>query len=127
MKKLFKMIFNPDGKNMIPEDQDAIDYLILNKALEVVGVDSNTGELLYGFTPKIKEVMPELYKEHMNHVNTEIMTMWEKGFVDVDLLSDEPIVTLTDKAFDQAEISKLSSDHRWALEEMKRLMKRRNF
>jgi hypothetical protein len=121
------MIFNPDGKNMIPEDQDAIDYLILNKALEVVGVDSNTGELLYGFTPKIKEVMPELYKEHMNHVNTEIMTMWEKGFVDVDLLSDEPIVTLTDKAFDQAEISKLSSDHRWALEEMKRLMKRRNF
>ena len=48
------MIFNPDGKNMIPEDQDAIDYLILNKGLEVVGVDSKTGELLYSFTPKIK-------------------------------------------------------------------------
>jgi len=127
MKKILKLIFNPDGKNMIPEDQNAIDYLILNKALEVVGVDSTTGELLYGFTPKIKDIMPELYREHLNHVNSEIMTMWEKGFVNVDLLSDEPIVTLTDKAFDKDEVAKLSQDHRWALDEMKRLMKRRNF
>ena len=127
MKKILKLIFNPDGKNMIPEDQNAIDYLILNKALEVVGVDSTTGELLYGFTPKIKEIMPELYREHLNHVNSEIMTMWEKGFVNVDLLSDEPIVTLTDKAFDKNEVANLSQDHRWALDEMKRLMKRRNF
>jgi len=71
--------------------------------------------------------MPELYREHLNHVNSEIMTMWEKGFVNVDLLSDEPIVTLTDKAFDKNEVAKLSQDHRWALDEMKRLMKRRNF
>ncbi len=127
MKKLLKRIFNPDGKNMIPEDQDAIDYLILNKALEVAGVDSKTGELLYAFTPKIKEIMPALYHEHMNHVNSEIMTMWEKGFVDVDFFAKEPIVTLTEKAFNQEEISKLSSEHRWALEEMKRLMKKRNF
>ena len=127
MKKLLKRIFNPDGKNMIPEDQNAIDYLILNKALEVAGVDSKTGELLYAFTPKIKEIMPELYHEHMNHVNSEIMTMWEKGFVDVDFFAKEPIVTLTEKAFNQEEISKLSQEHRWALEEMKRLMKKRNF
>jgi hypothetical protein len=112
---------------MIPEDQNAIDYLILNKALEVSGVDSKTGELLYSFTPKIKDIMPDLYHEHLNHVNSEIMAMWEKGFVNVDLFSEEPIVTLTAKAFDNNEISKLSNDHQWALNEMKRLMKRRNF
>jgi hypothetical protein len=127
MKKLLKRIFNPDGKNMIPEDQDAIDYLILNKALEVAGVDSKTGELLYAFTPKVKDIMPELYHEHLNHVNSEIMRMWEKGFVNVDFFAEEPVVTLTEKAFDQAEISKLSQDNQWALEEMKRLMKKRNF
>lgn len=127
MKKLFKMIFNPDGKNMIPEDQDAIDYLILNKGLEVAGVDSKTGELLYSFTPKIKELMPDLYNAHINHVNKEIMVLWEKGFVDVDLMSDNPIVTLTAKAFDNKEIEGLSNEHRWGLEEMKRLMKKRNF
>jgi len=127
MKKLFKRIFNPDGKNMIPEDQDAIDYLILNKGLEVAGVDSNTGELLYSFTPKIKELMPDLYNAHINPVNKEIMVLWEKGFVDVDLMSDNPIVTLTAKAFDNKEIEGLSNEHRWGLEEMKRLMKKRNF
>lgn len=127
MKKLFKRIFNPDGKNMIPEDQDAIDYLILNKGLEVAGVDSNTGELLYSFTPKIKELMPDLYDAHINHVNQEIMALWEMGFVDVDLMSDNPIVTLTAKAFDNKELEGLSPEHKWGLEEMKRLMKKRNF
>jgi hypothetical protein len=127
MKKLFKRIFNPDGKNMIPEDQDAVDYLILNKALEVAGVDSSTGELLYSFTPKIKELMPELYKEHINHVNSEIMHMWEMGFVDINFFEENPVVHITTKAFDDKEVAKLSSEHRWALEEMKRLMKKRNF
>ena len=127
MKKLFKRIFNPDGKNMIPEDQDAIDYLILNKGLEVAGVDSNTGELLYSFTPKIKELMPDLYNAHINHVNQEIMALWEMGFVEVDLMSDNPIVTLTAKAFDNKELEGLSPEHKWGLEEMKRLMKKRNF
>ena len=127
MKKIFKMIFNPDGKNMIPEDQDAVDYLILNKGLEVAGVDSKTGELLYSFTPKIKELMPELYNAHINHVNKEIMVLWEMGFVDVDLMSDNPVVTLTKKAFDNNEITSLSDEHKWGLEEMKRLMKKRNF
>lgn len=126
MKKILKRIFNPDGTNMIPEDKDAIDYLILNKALEVAGIDSN-GELLYAFTPKIKEIMPALYKEHMNHVNSEIMVLWEKGFVDIDLLSEEPVVTLTKKSFNESEISKLPEEQRWGLNEIKRLLKKRNF
>jgi hypothetical protein len=112
---------------MIPEDQDAVDYLILNKALEVAGVDSSTGELLYSFTPKIKELMPELYKEHINHVNSEIMHMWEMGFVEINFFEENPIVHITTKAFDDKEVAKLSPEHRWALEEMKRLMKKRNF
>ena len=107
---------------MIPEDQDAIDYLILNKGLEVAGVDSKTGELLYSFTPKIKELMPHLYDAHINHVNQEIMALWEKGFVNVDFLSDSPIVTLAEKAFDDNEIQSLSDQDRWAIQEVKRLL-----
>jgi hypothetical protein len=112
---------------MIPEDQSAIDYLILNKALEVVGVDSKTGEFLYAFTPKIKEVMPALYHEHLNHVNGEMMKLWEMGFLNIDFLQDEPIVTITRKALNQEEIAKLPQEMQWGLEEMKRLLKRRNF
>lgn len=127
MKKLFKRVFNPDGKNMIPNDQNAVEYLILNKALEVSGVDSKTGEILYSFTPKIKDLMPDLYKAHLNHVNAELMFMWEKGFVNIDFLSDDPKITLTGKAFDNDEINNLSEEHRWVLREMKRLMQQRNF
>jgi hypothetical protein len=56
MKKIFKMIFNPDGKNMIPEEQDAIDYLLLNGGLEVVGLDSDNGEFFVCFYPKNKRI-----------------------------------------------------------------------
>jgi len=122
MGKLFRMIFDPEGNNGMPQDIPTIDYLILQGAVEVAGIDDNTGELLYVFSPKIKEVMPELYAEHMNYVNREIMNMWENGFVDIDFISDEPSVTLSDKAFDINEISRLSKEQQWSLQEIKRML-----
>ena len=104
-------------------EQDIIDKLILDNALEVVGIDKSNGEFLYAFTPKIKEVMPELYEDHMNLVNSEIMILWEKGYLDIDFLSDNPSVSLTDKAFIDEELSKLNSKDLWSLEEIKRLLK----
>lgn len=112
---------------MIPEEQNAIEFLILSKALEVSGVDQESGEILYAFTPKIKEVMPKLYEEHIKHVNSEVMRLWEKGFLNIDFFAEEPIVTLAAKSFDTEEIDRLSKEDRWVVEEMKRLMKRRNF
>lgn len=53
------------------------------------------------------------------------MALWEKGFVNVDLMLDEPIVTLTEKALINDELSKLTKQQRWSLEEIKRLLKRR--
>lgn len=123
MRKLFKMMFDPENKNRIPDEQTAIDYLMLNGGLQVAGIDEKTGEFLYTFTPKIKELMPELYHEHMNHVNNEMMGLWEKGFINIDLMSDNPIVTLTQKALDPQEVAKLSKEDQWSIEEIKRLLK----
>ncbi len=89
----------------------------------MAGVDSETGEFLYQFTNKLKDISPELYNEHINHVNGELMRLWEKGFLDIDFMSDSPIVYLTEKAVDQSEIAKLSKEDRWSLEEIKRLLK----
>jgi len=125
MKKIFKMIFNPDGKNIIPEDQDSLDYLILNGGVEVSGVDSSNGEILYSFTPKIKELMPVLYHEHLKDVNRNILNLWEKGFLDIDFLLNDPIVTISKKGLDQEEIASLSNDDQWSLNEIKRLLKRK--
>lgn len=106
------------------EDNDTkkiMEKLIINGALEITGID-DTGEFLYSFTPKLKILMPELYNEHLNNVNKEVMNLWEKGHVSLDLLSSDPVVTLTNKAFIDEEILKLSDDERWHLSELKRLL-----
>jgi len=102
-------------------NEDAIiDDLILQGALEVAGIDSKTGEFLYSVTPKMKDIMPDLYEEHLNTVNKEIMALWEMGFVDIDFSEDNPLVRLNFKAHDDKEIAELSKDLKWALDEIKR-------
>lgn len=104
-------------------NNEIIDDLILSGALQVAGVDSETGEFLYQFTQKLKDVSPALYDEHVNHVNGELMRLWEKGFLNISIHEDNPIVTLTVKALDENELSKLPKEDRWGIEEIKRLLK----
>lgn len=106
---------------MDPIDE-TIEALILSGAVEVMGVDSKTGEPLYKFNSSIQKIMPELYNEHLNEVNNDIMTLWEKGFLDIDLLSEDPLVMLTDKAFDDAEIEEIPRELQIGLTEIKRLL-----
>jgi hypothetical protein len=110
--------------NFNSEEGEIIEQLLLDNALEVVGIDKTNGEFLYAFTPKIKDVMPELYEDHLNYVNSEIMVLWEKGYLNLDFLADDPSVSLTDKAFIDKELKKLNSQELWSLEEIKRLLKR---
>jgi len=100
-----------------------IDNLILEGGIEVAGIDTDTGEMLYAFTPKVKEIMPELYEDHLNFVNHELMILWEKGYVNIDFLQDDPLISLSDKAYDQDELNKLSKQEKWSLEELKRVVR----
>jgi hypothetical protein len=100
-----------------------MDELILAGALQVAGVDTETGDFLYQFTPKLKEISPVLYDEHVNHVNGELMRLWEKGLLDINIADQNPIVRLTEKAFDDSILSTLSKEDRWGIEEIKRLLK----
>jgi uncharacterized protein YjgD (DUF1641 family) len=106
---------------MDPIDR-TIEALILSGALEVSGIDSKTQEPLYSFNPKIQKIMPELYREHLNEVNRNIMILWEKGFLDVSLLESDPLVTLTNKAFNDVEIQKIPIEEQVSLLEIKRLL-----
>jgi hypothetical protein len=112
-------------------DDDAIshiiDDLILDGGLEVAGIDPETGEMLYLFTPKIKELMPELYHDHLNFVNDELMALWEKGYVNIELLEDDPLISLTSKSNDPAEMAKLSKQEKWSLQELKRAISAQEF
>ena len=100
------------------------DELILQGAIEVSTIDEKTGEFLYNFTPKMKEVSPMLYKEHMNNVSQEIMYFWERGFLVMnDVTSSNPIIRLSAKAFDEKEISALPEDKKAVLADIKRILK----
>ena len=118
LKKIWKSL-------LMDNDDEIMNKLILDGALEVSAMDQETGELLYSFTPKIKDVMPELYKEHMQTVNKDIMNLWEKGFVNMDFFVEDPTITLTDKAFDINLVKNLSKQEQWSLFEVKRLLKRK--
>ena len=99
---------------------EIIDNLILEGGIEFAGIDSETGEIMYSITPKIKDLMPELYEEHLNFINDELMVLWEKGFVDIDFLNDDPLIYISDKSYDKSEVMKLSKEERWSLRELKR-------
>ena len=106
---------------MDPIDE-TIDALILSGAVEISAIDSKTGEPLYSFSPKIKEIMPKLYEQHITEVNRDIMTLWEKGFLNIEMLTDNPLVTLSDKAFNDFEVENLSKELQMSLSEIKRLL-----
>ena len=105
-------------------EDDLINNLILQGALEVAGLDAETGEFLYAVTPKLQEVMPDMYEDHLKVVNKDLLNLWEKGYLDIDFFLADPIVTISKKGLDKAEVSKLTKPEIWALEEVKRLLKK---
>lgn len=82
------------------DDSELIDTLILEGALVIQGV-SESGEITYTFTEKLRDMAPELYFGFLEMIHLSIMTLWEKGFVSMDVTLDDPVVTPNEKAFDK--------------------------
>lgn len=93
------------------EINTAIENFIKTGAIRIQGIDPVTGEFLYQITEKMKHVDLELYDSHLNQIYTDAMYFWERGFVAIDdITSNNPIITLTSKAFDQNSINGLPND-----------------
>lgn len=107
---------------MTSSEDELIKILILGGALEVSGIDSKNGEFLYTITPKMQEYMPDMYQDHLTQVNKDILNLWEKGYVNINFLDKDPMVTISDKGLDKQEIAKLSKEEVWSLDELKRLL-----
>jgi hypothetical protein len=104
------------------EAGDRIEELILSGALEFSGVDIDSGEMLYNFTDKLKDISPELFKDMSDYISTETMYLWSEGFLDIDVTEINPMVRLTPKAFDDSEINKLSKEKQLTLREIMRII-----
>lgn len=101
-----------------------LDDLILSGAVEPAGIDPETGEMLYTFTNKLKTVHPVLAREVANMFDSHIMTLWELGMVDMNVMDANPNVRLTPKAFDEELISGLDQEVLQTLKEVKRHISR---
>ena len=104
------------------DEDDAIEQLILLGALEVAGIDMDSGEPIYNFTEKLLDVSPELHKEVSLYFSRETMHLWSDGFLNMDVTEKNPIVKLTAKAFDEKEIQKLSKEQQYTLKEIVRII-----
>lgn len=102
----------------------ALVNLIDKGAVAFEGIDE-TGEPIYRFTDKLKDVAPDLYAMHVSMLNTEIMALWEKGFVEMDLFEENPVVKLTAKAFEQNEVKELNETLYDFLKQIKRIYRER--
>jgi hypothetical protein len=102
-----------------------MEELILNGVVEVAGIDAKSGEFLYNFTPKLRELMPELWNERLDFIYKEIMYFWENGFIEAeDIDGVNPVVLLTELADDESAISELPEDKQESLREIKRMFER---
>jgi hypothetical protein len=105
--------------------EPSMEELILNGVVELAGIDSETGEFLYNFTPKLKELMPELWNERLDFIYEEVMFFWENGFMEVEGMETmNPTIFLTPLAFDEAAVAELPQDKQDSFKEIKRLFKK---
>lgn len=104
------------------DENEIIEDLILNGGLEVAGIDIETGEPLYNFTSKLKEINPQLHNEFSHYFTSETMALWQYGFISMDITEPNPLVTLLPKAFNREEVDKLDKNHQYTLKEIIRII-----
>jgi hypothetical protein len=107
---------------MTENNDDIIANLILTGALEVAGMDIETGEPLYNFTSKLQDVNPDLHNEMSTYFSRETMALWQHGFIAMDITKKDPEIKILPKAFDKKEVDKLTDNNRYSLKEIIRLV-----
>jgi len=81
---------------MEEQENDMLDYYVSIGAVEIAGIDEG-GEFIYAITPSAKELAPDLWEAHENHVNESLMSLYDMGLVSVSYNEDlEATIELTD-------------------------------
>lgn len=96
---------------------DILEQLILEGVVEIAGM-SESGEFMYSFTPKLAEAQPELHAEVTSYFYSGLLSLCEKGFLDIDLSLEEPLVYLIGEAVTPEAIDALPSHEKLLLENL---------
>jgi hypothetical protein len=104
------------------DPDEIIDGLIEKGALEFVGIDAESGEALYRPTEILKSIDPKLNKEMSAYFSQTTMKLWEKGFIDMDITIEDPLVKLAEKSFDEKSLKSLNKEERIIIQEIIRVL-----
>jgi len=96
------------------------DKLVLSGVVEPAALDPDTGEMLYTFNKDLENINPELHKLVLDNFISSAMKLWELGFINMDVTSKNPMVSLSSLAFDETKINELDEDMQFSLKEIKR-------
>jgi hypothetical protein len=81
--------------NEFEEVPGFMEFLLEHGLIEIYGVDPITEDITYTMTDKCREVMPELFEEHMKHINQIAFDLWEKGYIEMNFDEEgTPLVML---------------------------------
>lgn len=112
-----------NDKGFEQEVSRIIDDLILRGLVEIQSIDPETGEFLYRVSETLLNMMPEFQEDAEKMFVEQLDSLWVKGFVAMDKTLTNPIVSLTEIAFDEEKISDLSFEERVTLETVKNALR----
>ena len=103
------------GGNM---EEELIQYLLSIGALEYV-YDNAENNPVYRLTEDAKELVPELYQEHMKDFHMAAFSLWSKGLINI-VFDDagEPLIGLNENSTDLEKTKNLPKNEKEALQEM---------
>jgi hypothetical protein len=91
-------------------EDEFFQYLILNGAVTPAGLDPDTNEMLYSFTDKLNEIAPSIARMADQEFHSDILELWEAGIVSMDITELNPVVRLTELAFSEDAVSRVSKN-----------------
>ena len=94
-----------------PMSNEELESMILDGLVEFAGLDSETGEFLYSFTPKMYQQNPEVLLESIMHIKKDLEILMNAGFLFVDLDEENPSIFLTGLHLEEDAIKELSPEH----------------
>lgn len=63
-------------------EEDKLQYYLEIGAVEVVGIDED-GEMIFKITESCRDVAPELWEAHQEHVDNTLISLLEQGLINV--------------------------------------------
>lgn len=99
-------------------EEELVQYLLSLGALEYVFTDED-GDPVYRLTPEARDLVPDLYDEHMKEFNSVVFSLWSKNLIDVVFDEDgEPLIGVNQNTTDLEMTGGLDRVEKEALQEI---------